>query len=624
MKRLHEYNFPEDLKSMSIEELELLSYEIRDFLIEKISSTGGHLASNLGVVELSIAIHKAFDSPKDKILWDVGHQAYVHKILTGRVTSFDSLRSLDGISGFPRRKESPHDAYDSGHASTSLAIAMGYAKARDLSGGSGEVVAVIGDGAMTGGVAFEALNNAGSCSSKLIVILNDNDMSIGRSNGGLSLHLGRLRSSKAYLEFKKQIKNVLKSMPKVGGSIYQGLEHARNTLKYALVSSTVFEDFGFKYFGPINGHDIKEVSDALDLAKLLEGPILLHVVTKKGKGYRNAENNPCKFHGISPFDPITGNSVTSAGKPTYSQVAGNKLLMIGKGNEKVVAITAAMMDATGLTPFKEAFPNRTFDVGIAEQYAVSYAAGLALAGYKPFVAIYSTFLQRAYDQIMEDVCIPNLPVTFLVDRGGNVGSDGETHHGVFDFSFLSHMPGMTLMAPKDRNELIAMMDYAMSLKGPCAIRYPRGTSSDLLHLTGEGTTFKGGELLRQGGHVSIIAIGKMVEYAIVTAERLKAEGIEAEVINARFLKPLDLDLIIGSLEKTGKLVTMEDNSLNGGLASNLPLSLSSEGFYKYTHLAIGWPDKFIEHGDTELLFKRYGMDPDSMAVKVRDFIERKA
>ncbi len=624
MKRLHEYKLPADLKNMSERELELLSYEIRDFLIEKVSCTGGHLASNLGVVELTIALHKVFDSPEDKIIWDVGHQAYVHKILTGRADRFDTLRALDGISGFPKRFESPHDSYDSGHASTSLSIASGYAVARDLNGTKENVVAVIGDGAMTGGVAFEALNNLGSSDTNIIVILNDNEMSIEKNGGGLSQHLGRLRASKAYLEFKKQLKKTLKGVPGVGDSLYSGLGHIRDTIKFALVPGAIFESIGFKYFGPIDGHDVHEIIDAMDIAKALDGPVLLHVVTKKGKGYRNAETNPCKFHGISPFDPVTGDSVASSDKATYSCLAGNKLVELAYNDEKIVAITAAMMDATGLSPFRDAFPKRTFDVGIAEQHATAFAAGLALGGYKPFVAIYSTFLQRAYDQIIEDVCIPGLPVTFLIDRAGNVGNDGETHHGVFDFSYLSHMPGMTVMSPKDGRELLAMMDYALTLPGPCAIRYPRGIASVLTD-DGEDYVIDGGcEILKTGKHVSIVAIGKMVEYAIEAGERLKASGIDAEIINARFLKPLDLHKIINSLEKTGKLVTMEDNVVAGGLASNLLLLLSERKIRGFTHLAVGWPDKFVEHGDTNLLFKRYRMDVESIVERVSEFIEAEA
>lgn len=624
MKRLHEYNFPEDLKTMSSDELDLLSYEIRDFLIEKVSKTGGHLASNLGVVELTIAIHKIFDSPEDKIIWDVGHQAYVHKILTGRAEDFDNLRCLDGISGFPKRCESPHDIYDAGHASTSISIAAGLAAVRDLDEKGGEIIAVIGDGALTGGIALEAMNNAGSSPSKMIVILNDNEMSIEKNGGGISQHLGKLRVSKTYLEFKKNLKKVLKGMPRVGDNLYSGFGHIRDTVKFALIPGAIFESFGFKYFGPINGHDIHEICDALNLAKAMEGPVFLHVVTKKGKGYKNAESNPCKYHGISPFDPSTGDSFFKANKNTYSGAAGNKLVELGRKNEKIVAVTAAMAEATGMIPFRETFPDRAFDVGIAEQHAVTFAAGMALGGYRPFVAIYSTFLQRAYDQIVHDVCIPGLPVVFLIDRAGNVGNDGETHHGVFDLSYLSHIPEMTVLAPKDEKELYAMMEYAVSLGAPCAIRYPRGAVTDLSHINGSYNIDGSCEVLKEGTQVSIVALGKMVEIAVSASEGLQTLGIDAEIINARFLKPLDIENIINSLKKTKKLVTMEDNVTSGGLASNLLLLLSEKGIIDFEHLAIGWPDKFVEHGNTELIFERYGLDKDSVVKKVSDFIERKA
>ncbi len=624
MKRLQEYNFPDDLKTMSENELSLLPYEIRDFLIDKVSAKGGHLASNLGVVELSIALHLVFDSPKDKIIWDVGHQAYVHKILTGRADRFDTLRALDGISGFPRRSESPHDMHDSGHASTSLSIAAGYAAARDMDGTAGEVIAVIGDGALTGGVAYESLNNIGSSGSKVIVILNDNEMSIEKNGGGLSQHLGRLRASKTYLELKKQLKKTLKGVPGVGDSLYSGFEHLRDTVKYALVPGAIFETMGLKYFGPVDGHDIHDLVDALLLAKAIEGPVLLHAVTRKGKGYRNAECDPCKFHGISPFDPDTGLPLSPSNGLTYSQIAGEKLLELGKKDPKIIGITAAMAEATGLTPFREAFPQRTFDVGIAEQHGVAFAAGLALGGYKPVVAIYSTFLQRAYDQIIVDVCLPELPVVFLIDRAGNVGNDGETHHGIFDLSYLCHMPGMTVLAPKDGKELAAMMDYAVALGKPCAIRYPRGTAIDLSHVSRDYNINGRCEILREGDHVTMVAIGKMVKSALEAEEALRYGGTYGEVINARFLKPADIETIAKSVRKTGVLVTLEDNVLTGGLASSLLQLLGERDVGAFRHLSIGWPDRFIEHGDTELLFARYGMDKDSIAERVRDFIERKA
>lgn len=623
-KRLLDYDFPADLKEMSERELGLLSYEIRDFLIEKVSKTGGHIASNLGVVELSIALHKVFESPKDKIIWDVGHQSYIHKILTGRADRFDTLREYNGLSGFPKRIESQHDMYDAGHASTSISVGMGYATARDLDGDKYEVISVIGDGALTGGIAFEALNNAGNTGAKMIVILNDNEMSIEKNNGSLSQHLGKLRASQAYLEFKKQLKKTLKCIPRVGEGIYSGFEHIRDSVKYAIVPGAIFEELGFKYIGPIDGHNIHDLLEILNLAKMIDGPVLIHAVTKKGKGYKNAESNPCKYHGIPPFDPTTGNVVKTLTTMTYSQVFGNKLLYLGSQNPKIVAISAAMIEATGLVKFQERFPNRTFDAGIAEQHAVTFAAGLALNGYLPIVAIYSTFLQRSYDQLLVDICLHKLPVIFMIDRAGNVGNDGETHHGLFDLSYLSHMPGMTVMAPKDGAELAAMMDYALTLNGPSAIRYPRGEIINLSD-TSEDIIINGkSELIATGKDVSIIAIGKMVKEAIDAREKLRLYGYDAEIINARFLKPLDNDIIQASVKKTGRLVTLEDNVLTGGFGSEVLSMLSLNKIWDIKTLCIGWPDQFIQQGSMSELFIQYKLDADSIAERVRDFIEGKA
>lgn len=622
-KRLLDYNFPGDLKQMNERELDLLSYEIRDFIIEKISKTGGHFASNLGVVELSIALHYVFNSPEDKIIWDVGHQSYIHKILSGRADRFDTLRTFHGLSGFPKRAESEHDMYDSGHASTSISVGMGYAVARDLNGDHYNVVSVIGDGAMTGGIAFEALNNAGSKGSKMIVILNDNEMSIDKNNGSLSQHLRKLRASQAYLDFKRQLKKTLKGIPMIGEGIYTSMEHIRNSVKYAIVPGAIFEELGFKYFGPINGHNIHDLIETLTLAKIMDGPVLIHAVTKKGKGYRNAEANPSKFHGVSPFDPLTGKSI-HAGTVTYSQIFGNKLIQMAEKDPKIIAISAAMINGTGLCQFQKKFPDRTFDVGIAEQHAVTFAAGLALNGYKPVVAIYSTFLQRSYDQLMVDVCLQKLPVIFILDRAGNVGNDGETHHGVFDFSYLSHMPGMTVMAPKNSRELEAMMEYAYTLDGPCAIRYPKGQIWDCPG-TGDNQKIDGNsELLAEGKDVSLVAIGKMVQIAMDAREKLKSIGYEAEVINARFLKPVDMNTILTSVRKTGCLVTLEDNVIIGGFGSGILSLLSSEGVRDLKTLCLGWPDCFIPHGNMEQLFEAYKLDADSVAKRVGEFIEGKA
>lgn len=621
-KKLLKYDFPSDLKKMTVKELELLTYDIRDFLIEKVSKMGGHIASNLGVVELTVALHYIFDSPRDKIIWDVGHQSYVHKILTGRANRFDGLRALDGLSGFPKRNESEHDMHDSGHASTSISIAMGYATARDLKGEDYNVIPVIGDGALTGGVALEALNSAGTAGSKMIVVLNDNEMSIDQNNGSISQHLAKLRSSHKYLEFKKQLKKTLKGIPRVGEGICSSMEHIRDSVKYAIVPGAIFEELGFKYLGPVDGHNIQDLLDILNIAKMIDEPVLIHVVTKKGKGYRNAETNPSKFHGVSPFDPTTGNPLIKYENPTYSTIVGNKLTQLAIENPKIIAISAAMIDATGLRKFQEKFPERTFDVGIAEQHAVAFAAGLALSGYRPVVAIYSTFLQRSYDQLLADVCLQNLPVVFMVDRAGNVGSDGETHHGVFDLSYLSHMPGMTIMSPKDGKELVRMMDYAFTLEGPCVIRYPRGEAIELS--SSENQSINTSELLKEGNDVSIIAVGKMVKTALEVSDLLEQSGYSADVINARFIKPLDKDTILASVKKTKKIVTIEDNSVIGGFGSNLLSLLSSVNVEGVKTLCLGWPDKFVKQGDTEELFKLYGLDPLSILERVCNFIEGKA
>lgn len=629
-KTLLDYQFPEDLKTMPERELELLTYEIRDFLIEKVSKNGGHLASNLGVVELTIALHKVFDSPKDKVIWDVGHQSYVHKILTGRASCFDGLRCTGGLSGFPKRKESVHDMFDTGHSSNSISAAMGYAAARDLEGGDDSVVAVIGDGALTGGMAYEALNNAGSSHSKMIVVLNDNEMSIGKNTGGMSQHLSKLRASQTYLDLKKNLKKTLKGIPGVGEGLYNGMEHIRDSLKYAIVPGIIFEQLGFKYFGPVDGHNIRDLVEVFSLAKMMDGPVLIHTITKKGKGYRNAEANPGKFHGIGAFDPTTGNVLTGSEHISYSGLFGNKLVQLAGENPKITAVSAAMIEATGLGKFAQKYPDRIFDSGIAEAHAVTFAAGLAAAGYRPFVAIYSTFLQRAYDQILIDVCMQNLPVIFAVDRAGNVGADGETHHGVFDISYLSHMPNMTVLAPKDGKELEAMMEYALTLDRPCAIRYPRGQAksssgeSDNEQLRSDSIVTGRSERLRSGSDVELFAVGKMVSIGLECCEKLQAAGIDAGLTNVRFVKPCDREAILSAAEKGKKIVTLEDNVLEGGYGSMVSRLLASEGAPGTRVLNIGWPDQFIEQGNTDELFEKYGLDAEGIAERVCEFLEGKA
>lgn len=614
-------NFPEDLKSMSDDELDLLTYEIRDFLIENVSKTGGHLASNLGVVELTIAIHTVFESPRDKIIWDVGHQSYVHKILTGRAEKFSSLRQYGGMSGFPKREESPHDCFDTGHSSNSISAATGIAKARDLNKDNFSVVAVIGDGALTGGLAFEALNNAGASKSKMIIIINDNGMSISKNIGGICQHLSKLRMSSTYLDFKKQVKKALKGIPRVGESLYSGIEHLRDSLKYAVVEGALFEELGFKYMGPFDGHNIEDLTTALILAKNVEGPVVLHVLTKKGKGYRNSETSPDKFHGVAPFNPLTGLPLKTADGFSYSQVFGNKMTQLAGRNEKVVAVSAAMINGTGLDKYSKKFPNRIFDVGIAEGHAVSFAAGLAVAGYRPVVAIYSTFFQRAYDQMMIDVCMQNLPVIFAIDRAGNVGADGETHHGVFDLSYLNHMPNMTVLAPADGRELEEMLEYALTLNGPCAIRYPRGEAPDFSSVIERnyGDVSKD-KVIFEGQDLVIYAVGKMLSIAYEVCLNLRELGMDIGLVNARSIKPLDEQCIIDTSKKTKKIMTIEDNVVSGGFGQQV-LTLLVNNDIGIPCRTIGWPDCFVEHGNDKELFKKYKLDADGISERVRDFIE---
>ena len=617
MKKLLEYDFPHDLNEMTEHELELLSYEIRDFLIGNISKTGGHLASNLGVVELSIALHKVFDTPADKLIWDVGHQSYVHKILTGRAQDFVTLRKFGGMSGFPKVKESQYDAFDTGHSSTSISIAAGLAAARDLSGEDYNIAAIIGDGALTGGIAYEAMNNVGVSRTKLVVILNDNGMSIAPNTGGVSRYLSKLRSSHKYTDFKKRFKKNVSEIPVIGKGVVVGMQHMRDSLKYAVLDGIMFEELGFKYYGPIDGHNMENLIETLEMARDAEGPVFIHVITKKGKGYRSAEETPSKYHGTGPFDPTTGQQHSSGSIPSYSQIFGNKLLEMAKTNKKIVAIGAAMLESTGLKEFKETFPRRTFDVGIAEGHAVTFAAGMASGGYRPVVSIYSTFLQRAYDQILEDVCLQSLPVVFAVDRAGIVGADGETHHGMFDISYLSHMPNMTILAPADKRELVSMLEYAMTLDGPCAIRYPRGEAPDL----DLSHPLNGSLLMKEGKDVEIWAAGNMLQAGAKVCEILNSRKIDAGLVNPRILRPLDEAAIFASAGRTRLIVTLEDNVITGGFGENLA-TVMMESPVKVLHL--GWPDRFIEHGSCAQLFEKYGLDPNSIAERICGYLEKKA
>lgn len=606
-----DYNFPADIKAMSDKELSLLTYSIRDFLIENVSKTGGHIASNLGVVELTIALHKVFDCPNDRIIWDVGHQSYVHKILTGRAKDFRTLRQLDGLSGFPKTSESPYDCFNTGHSTTSISAAAGMAAARDLKGEKHEVIAVIGDGSLTGGMAFEALNNIGASKSKVIVVLNDNGMSISPNIGGISKHLDSLRTSKGYLSAKKFIKNRIANIPSVGKGIAKGLAEFKNDIKYSMMDygGVLFEELGFTYFGPVDGHDISKLCDAFNRAKMLNEPVIIHVITQKGKGYRNAEKAPGKFHGIDPFNPETGELINKPSHPSYSKLMGDYLVKLAREDDRIVAITAAMGEATGLGAFAKEFPDRFFDVGIAEQHAVTFAAGLAMEGLKPFVCIYSSFLQRAYDQIVHDVCMQKLPVTFMIDRAGIVGADGETHNGVFDLSYLNPMPNMTILAPTCDNNLKDCMNYALKLDSPCAIRYPRGEICEFrFQKSGIPDT-----------EVRLIGVGKMYRTATEVCGILSEQGIKADCIETMFVKPIDKALY-GDISPDTLTVTIEDNVISGGFGEALRSHLGAD----HRILNFGWPDRFIEQGTFEELADRYGLSAAKIAERICEELERKA
>lgn len=612
-----EHKFPEELKTMTPDELELLTYEIRDFLVDKVSKTGGHLASNLGTVELTVALFKTFDMPDDKLIWDVGHQTYVHKLLTGRYAGFDSLRQLDGMSGFPKQKESVYDLFDTGHSSTSISLAQGMAVARDLKGESYNVIAVIGDGAMTGGMAYEALNNMVNIKGKMIVILNDNGMSISPNNGGMSSYLGKMRNSRKYVNLKHNVKRRLGNIPGIGDGIVSGVQRAKESIKYAVIDEGMFfEEMGIKYFGPVDGHNVEELCETLELAKESDRPVLIHAYTKKGKGYSIAEENPDIFHGIGPFDPNTGDLVSKYKDISYSKVFGNKLMELAARDKSIVAISAAMIDGTGLKEFSKKYKNRTFDVGIAEEQAVTFAAGMARAGLRPFVTVYSTFLQRAYDQIIEDVCLQGLPVTLCLDRAGIVGADGETHHGIFDLSYLSSIPNLVVMAPKDKHELEEMMTLALKQKRPCAIRYPRGVAPDI---NDTFVKFGKAEELRNGDKCAIWAIGSMVKTALEAANILAEVGIEVSIYNARFLKPFDIDSLVHCVKEHNLIYTLEDNVLSGGLGETINTALINTNAEV---INLCWPDKFIEHGTSSQLYKRYGLDAETIAERIKEKLER--
>ena len=625
-KYILEHDFPSDLKEMSFDELELLSYEIRDFLISNVSETGGHLASNLGVVELAIALHRVFDTPDDKLIWDVGRQSYVHKILTGRASGFDSLRKHGGMSGFPKRNESEYDVFDTGHSSTSIGLGLGLAAARDLRGEDYHVVSVIGDGAMTGGAAFEALNNAGNMNTDLIVVLNDNGMSISQNTGGLSRHLIKLSGTHRYNAVKKQVKKGMSKVPKIGDDLVSGVHNAKDRIKDAMIHGILLEELGFKYIGPVDGHDTKELCKVLSMAKDFEGPVLVHALTMKGKGYTHAEERPEEFHGIGPFDPDTGVPSKKTDHMSWSQHAGDALIKQADEDDRTVVISAAMIDGTGLGGFSEKYPEKLFDTGIAEGHAATFAAGLAAAGERPYVVIYSTFLQRAYDHILEDVCLQDLPVTFCLDRAGVVGADGETHHGIFDVSYLRSMPNLTFLAPADGGQLEEMIAFAGTHDGPCAIRYPRGEAVPVEGLA----AFEAGksQRLRDGKDLTIWALGNMVHKALEASGALAESGIEAGVVNIASISPLDTQALKEDALSHDLIVTLEDNVLAGGRGEAIGSCLESFDLEEKERVAeimqIGWPDRFIEHGSVEDLYREYGLDGAFVAERIRKYFEGKA
>jgi 1-deoxy-D-xylulose-5-phosphate synthase len=617
---LNRIDGPEELKRLSIPELNLLATEIRELIIDTCAANGGHLAPSLGVVELTIALHRVFDSPTDRIIWDVGHQAYAHKILTGRRDRFPTLRTRGGISGFPKRSESPHDTFDVGHSSTSISAALGYAAARDLKQAHNKVVAVIGDGSMTGGIAYEGLNHAGHLGKDLLVVLNDNDMSIAENVGALSNFLSRTMTSDFFHKIRRELHGFLKGVDVAGLNMLQVARRAEESLKGLFTPGMLFEAFGFEYIGPIDGHNTKMLLETLEKVKRFDDAVLLHVLTKKGKGYLPAEQNPSQFHGVGPFDRATGKSGAKGkgGATSYTALMGETLKKLAAEDERIVAITAAMPDGTGLTGFAREFPNRFFDVGIAEQHGVTFAAGLAAEGMKPVFAVYSTFLQRAYDQVCHDVCLQNLSVVFALDRAGVVGSDGPTHHGVFDLSYLRHLPNMTLMAPKDENELQHMIKTALDLDGPVAVRYPRGNGYGVpLDQTLTTLPVGKGELLRSGKDGVIIAVGSMVRPALEASEILATEGLEVAVVNARFVKPLDRELLLSQALTTGRVLTVEENAVQGGFGTAVLELLEEEGVTGIAIRCLGYPDCYIEQGEQPELRSAFGLDAAGIASAFR-------
>lgn len=605
-----------DIKVLSDEELKILADEIREFLIEKISVTGGHLASNLGVVELTMALHLFLDFPKDKIIWDVGHQAYTHKLLTGRKEGFEELRKYGGMSGFPKRKESECDSFDTGHSSTSISAGLGYAQAREITGADYRVVSVIGDGALTGGMAFEALNNAARLKSNFIIVLNDNNMSISENVGGLSTYLAGFRTADAYLDLKLNVLNSLNRMP-YGDRMVSRIRKTKSGIKQLLIPGMFFEEMGIVYLGPVDGGDLQGILKLLKEASRIDGPVLVHVLTHKGAGYAPAERHPARFHGTEPFEIETGLPKHPRVKANYTDIFSTVMRKLGDRDEKVVAVTAAMADGTGLKRFHNMFPERFFDVGIAEQHAVTFSAGLAAAGLKPIFAVYSSFLQRAYDQILHDVCIQNLPVIFAIDRAGLVGSDGETHQGIFDLSYLSSIPNMTVLAPKNKWELSDMIKFAVDFGAPIAVRYPRGEAYDGLKDYREPIRYGKGEWIFRESEIALFALGSMVKTAEAVREELKAEGYACSLINARFAKPLDEKMLEEVTEGHSLIVTLEENVITGGFGEHVTEYYNRSG-RSIRILNIAIPDEYVEHGNVEILRREVGIDKDTIVKRTME------
>ena len=613
---LNKVNNVKDLRKLNIKEKEKLAGEIRNLILATVSKNGGHLASNLGVVELTIALHSVFNTPRDSVVWDVGHQTYVHKILTGRKDKMDTLRKFGGLAGFPKSSESEFDCFNTGHSSTSISAALGMARANKLEDRKNKVIAVIGDGALTGGMAQEALNDAGSSNADITVILNDNEMSISKNVGGITFFLSKLRTKKLYTRTNGKIKNITLKIPKIGVKLVRIAQKIKRVIKQIFIPKMYYEDLGFTYLGPVDGHDIEKLESVFRTSKLIKGPVFIHVVTKKGKGFKVIEENPDKFHSVPSFDLETG-TLNKEKKDDYSKIFGNKLVELAKKDEKIVAVSAAMIEGTGLSEFKKEFPDRTFDVGIAEQHALGMAAGMAKRGFKPVVSIYSSFYQRGFDQVIHDICLQNLPVVMCVDRAGVVGSDGETHQGIFDLAFFSIIPNITVMAPKDFKELEKMLEFALQLDSPVVIRYPRGGEGEIKFEECEDIKLGRAEVLKEGENLTIVAIGKMVGRAMEVSDILKEQGIDCEVINARFLKPLDSYTIERSIKKNKNVITIEDGILRGGLGTSV-IELINE--YKLDGVkmkAYGYDDTFVPHGSVDELEKMNGLDAKSIALSIQ-------